>query len=131
MKLDTSPDTAAKMRDAPWNQMVTSFLSVQASERASLRPGYFGIEERMIDWGALFNERIYRIFLEVAKARAGTKDYEYERKKADSRRRRSREYVSAFNSITSNPLLMFPGPEIGTASSDSNSYDRHCQGFEE
>ncbi|KAJ3846090.1 hypothetical protein EV368DRAFT_89565 [Lentinula lateritia] len=47
MKLDTSPDTAAKMRDALWNQMVTSFLSVQASEHASLRPGFIGSSLRL------------------------------------------------------------------------------------
>lgn len=93
MMLDTSADTAAKMRDAPWNQMVVSLLAAQASERASPTPGYFGTDKNVIDWCALFNERIYRIFLEVVKARAGTKDHDYERKKAESRRRRSREYV--------------------------------------
>ncbi|KAJ3870345.1 hypothetical protein F5051DRAFT_434676, partial [Lentinula edodes] len=92
IKLDLSADTAPKMRHSPWNQMVISVLANEASERASLNPVYYGINEQTMDWCALFKERTSRIFLDVSKAKAGVKDYVYERKKAENRRRRSRQY---------------------------------------
>ncbi|KAJ3887128.1 hypothetical protein GG344DRAFT_69072 [Lentinula edodes] len=72
--------------------MVLGLLAGQAAEHASPNPDYYGTHKRTIDWTALFNERIYWIFLEVVKARAGVKDYDYERKKIESRRRRAHQY---------------------------------------
>ncbi|KAJ3927115.1 MAG: hypothetical protein NXY57DRAFT_1042683, partial [Lentinula lateritia] len=81
MKLDTSAKTAHDMRRSPWNQTVISLLAAKASEYALEKSEYYGNNGEEVDWRGLFNNRVYRLLLEVVKAKAGVWDNLYEAQK--------------------------------------------------
>ncbi|THU95290.1 hypothetical protein K435DRAFT_798227 [Dendrothele bispora CBS 962.96] len=95
--LDTSGNTAHQIRDLPWNQSLIVKLAKKAREEVSLSedPPRFGLEGDVIDWEALFSERIYRIATQVIDSR----DTEllqasaYECKKKSSKRRKALQQI--------------------------------------
>lgn len=105
MKLNTSAPTAANMQNSHWNRVVISLLAAKASERASERAEYYGCDTREIEWMRLLKDRVYRILLEVVKAKAGNRDPIYETRKQASRKRRCRQYVCISNIYISRSIL--------------------------
>ncbi|KAJ3808657.1 hypothetical protein F5876DRAFT_67093 [Lentinula aff. lateritia] len=88
MKLDTSAKTAHNMQCSPGNQTVILLLATRASEYASEKSEYYGNNSQEVDWRGLFNNWVYRLLLEVMKAKAGVWDNHYEAQKQESKKRR-------------------------------------------
>ncbi|KAJ3925172.1 MAG: hypothetical protein NXY57DRAFT_968242 [Lentinula lateritia] len=91
MKLDTSAKTAHDMRRSPWNQTVILLLATKASEYASEKSEYYGNDSQEVDWRGLFINQVYRLLLEVMKAKAGVRDNHYEAQKQESKKRRTHQ----------------------------------------
>ncbi|KAJ3834889.1 hypothetical protein F5878DRAFT_629415 [Lentinula raphanica] len=81
------------MKRSPWNRAVASVLAAKAFQLVADNPEYYGRNKKQSEWEDIINTRLYRVFLDVAKAKQGTLDYEYEVQKQQSKKRRLRQYT--------------------------------------
>ncbi|KAJ3769390.1 hypothetical protein FB446DRAFT_220815 [Lentinula raphanica] len=93
MKLDTTASMARDMRRSPWNQTVVLVIAAKASQLAATNPEYYGGDTEHSGWQKLISDRLYKIFLDVEKAKKGTRDHDHKAQKERSKRRRLRQYT--------------------------------------